>query len=194
MPGAGEYMPDQTLSLHHSPDRSLLSGREAGTLASLLNVERESHELSQYFRVLKRHSKLIATIFAASVIAAIVVTRLMPRRYTATNTILIEPREPQALSLKDLSTDSQDASDDDYYYETQYQILKSRTLAHQVILELGLDAKDSFAKWARKPGLMASLKDMLGHGGVAPEWNRPTSPRGMNHTLLTRILTNLRSN
>src|SRR5271155_4104699 len=107
-------MPGQTLPLPHRPAPL---ARERESLIRLAPLDIDAREFNQYYRVLRRHRKLIAGVVCSALIAATVVLRLLPRQYTATSTILIEPREPQALSLKDLSADSQDNSDDDYYYE-----------------------------------------------------------------------------
>ena len=176
-------MSGQTLPLPRLPDRSVSSSRELGLATQLTAVERANPEFSQYYRVVKRHRQLIAIVFCVSVIAAIVVTRVLPRQYTATSTILIEPREAQALSLKDLSADSQGASDDDYYYETQYQILKSRTLAHQVILDLGLDHAGMINKWAPKPGLLDRLRKTFGSQAV-PSGSESTDERSLAESRL----------
>ena len=148
---------EQSVSLSQRP---ILLSREVDPITPSI-IEGEIRSLDRYYRVLRRHRKLIIGLFSSAVLAALIVAAILPRRYTATSTILIEPREPQALSLKDLSADSQDTSDDDYYYETQYQILQSRTLAHQVIHELGLSHVKWFTASAQKTSFVGSLLSMF---------------------------------
>jgi succinoglycan biosynthesis transport protein ExoP len=130
--------------------------------------------LREYCNTLKRHHKLILGLFLGCLITASLVVSMITRQYTARSTVLIEPRQPQALSLKDLATDSQDVSADDYYYETQYQILKSRTLAAQVIHELKLSDKEPFKSWGRRQRMSDRVREALGHllkrPSAAPRW------------------------
>ena len=61
--------------------------------------------------------------------------------YKATATVQIEKEAPKVLSFEDvLPTNTQ--SDD--YYQTQYGILKSRTLAQRVIKKLSLQDHPQF--------------------------------------------------
>ena len=63
----------------------------------------------------------------------------MTPTYTATSTVLIEPRAPQVLDMRELE-ETQESGDvaQDTYYGTEYKILQSRSLAARVIRELNL--------------------------------------------------------
>ena len=63
---------------------------------------------------------------------------LMPPTYTAEVTLLIERKPPRVLDMYEASADL--LVPDDYgFYQTQYELLKSRALAAQVIRELRLN-------------------------------------------------------
>jgi succinoglycan biosynthesis transport protein ExoP len=107
-------------------------------------VEESAGSLHDYLRIVRRYRLLIVALVGGALILAALVGWIMPRGYTAYGMILIEAPAPQALSLKDLEAEPPQV-EDDYYYETQYQVLKSRSLAQQVIQELGLRNSPSFA-------------------------------------------------
>jgi succinoglycan biosynthesis transport protein ExoP len=98
----------------------------------------ESANLRDYWHVIKKHKAIIATcLFAAVVVAAVIVLMTTPI-YTARTTLLIERKEPQVVDVKNVLSESPESDDNDYY-KTQYEILKSRTLAAQTIQEQGLE-------------------------------------------------------
>jgi len=62
---------------------------------------------------------------------------LIPPTYTAEVMLLIERKPPRVLDMHEVSAEL--LVPDDYdFYKTQYELLKSRALAAQVIRELGL--------------------------------------------------------
>ena len=67
--------------------------------------------------------------------------------------ILIEPQPPQVLDIKQLMVEANDDSDHDYY-KTQYALLKSRSLAAQVIRDLGLQDNPWFSGSNQPRGLL----------------------------------------
>jgi polysaccharide biosynthesis transport protein len=147
------------------PDGLPPVAREPGAISNLTSLpplEAQDLGLRDYYNTLKRHGRLILGVFLACLSLAALVVSLMPRQYTAKSTVLIEPRQPQALSLKDLSADSQDENSPDYYYETQYQILKSRTLATQVVRDLKLVDKEPFKTWGNHEGIGSRVRKALG--------------------------------
>src|SRR5882762_1563745 len=104
-------MSDLVLSL---PDRPSVT-HELGSVGSFEWVppdEAQHFGLRECYNTLKRHHKLILGLCLCSLITASLAMRVITRQYTARSTVLIEARQPQALSLKDLATDSQDVGAD----------------------------------------------------------------------------------
>ena len=64
--------------------------------------------------------------------------------YTAGSVILVEPQPPQVLDIKQLMVEANDDSDHDYY-KTQYALMRSRSLAAQVIRDQGLQDNPWFS-------------------------------------------------
>ena len=81
---------------------------------------------------------LIAMFFCGTVLATAILLVLMPSTYTAEVTLLIERKPPRVLDMYEASAEI--FVPDEYdFYKTQYELLKSRALAAQVIRELRLN-------------------------------------------------------
>jgi capsular exopolysaccharide synthesis family protein len=139
-------------------------GGSAGFQEAL--VEEEPH-LRDYWRVLHKHSRLIVACLLGVVGVATLIVFMMTPQYTAETTLLVERRAPQALKVEDAQAET--LGPDEYdYYKTQYELLKSRALASQVIREHNLERHEWFAKEEEK-GLLADIWTRL-HSwiGAAP--------------------------
>jgi polysaccharide biosynthesis transport protein len=93
--------------------------------------------LDQCWLVVRRHWQMMATVVSLAVILAWVAVSLMTPQYTAKSTLLIEPEPPRVLNVADLINTSESTEDHDYY-NTQFELLKSRELASRVISDLDL--------------------------------------------------------
>ena len=99
-------------------------------------------DLRDYVRVIRRHAKLIESLFLAAMLVTGLVVLVVTPQFTARSTILVESNAPHVLNINELASEtSPDASD---YYNTQKEILESRGLAAQVIRDLGLDLNPDF--------------------------------------------------
>lgn len=110
--------------------------------ASLLHepfAEESEIQLQDYWRVIRKRRWMIAAFFAGVVIAAGVGLWLTTPAYTAKAVVLIERQTPQVLDIKELLTESLIGPDEYDYYKTQFEILKSRSMAAQVIKGQGLE-------------------------------------------------------
>ncbi len=97
--------------------------------------------LWDHVHVLLRHRRLALAVFTAVAALATVRTLLTRPVYEATAQILIERTDPNVLNFKEVSqTDSQR----DDYYQTQYKLLQSRSLAQRVIEQLDLLADPEY--------------------------------------------------
>lgn len=139
-----------------------------------MQAAEEQPTLREYWQVLRRHLTLIVTIAACVIIVAGVAVFVVTPIYTATAVILIEPQAPQVLDIKQLTVE-QTAGDEHDYYKTQYSLLRSRSLAAQVIHDLGLQSNLDF-NGSGQP-----------HGLIAPLWGRFESWAGGLHTAETAV-------
>ena len=110
-------------------------------------------DLWEYWDVIRRHIKLIASLFLIAELLTLLLVLVMTPLYTGVSTILIESQAPQVLQSNS-NNDRSDREEIASFYRTQYEILKSRTLAAMVIRDLALDHNSYFTK---KPSLARRL-------------------------------------
>ena len=115
-------------------------------------------DLSHYWQVIRRQLKKIILFSAVITAIAVLVALAMTPVYRATATILIEAQEAKVLSIEEVYGLG---SASDEYYQTQFEILKSRELAKRTVLELGLVENPEFnpAHPANKKSF--SIKEMI---------------------------------
>ncbi|MBI4634802.1 MAG: GumC family protein [Candidatus Rokubacteria bacterium] len=91
--------------------------------------------LKDYLRVLRKHRWLITGIFLVVVVTVAIWTFLQVPIFQASATVLIEPEAPKVLNIQDVTPIGAPTQD---YYQTQYEILKSRPVVEKVIESLNL--------------------------------------------------------
>lgn len=95
-----------------------------------------SDNLGEYARALLSGWWLILIIAAAVVLAALAASLMMTPQYRATTTLQIEREAMKVVQMEDLLP-SESPMDRDFY-QTQYELLMSRSLARRVIAKAGL--------------------------------------------------------
>lgn len=99
--------------------------------------EEERFSLRDCWWVITHRLWLIVGFLCGTVLTTALVLVLMPSTYTAEVTLLIERKPPRVLDIHEASAES--LVPDEYdFYKTQYELLKSRALAAQVIRDLKL--------------------------------------------------------
>jgi polysaccharide biosynthesis transport protein len=96
----------------------------------------DSH-LQDYLHVLLRRRRLIVAVLVTMVALAALRAFLTRPVYEATAQLLIEKEDPSVLSFKQV-TEAKSGWGIDDYYQTQYKLLQSRSLARRVIEQLNL--------------------------------------------------------
>jgi succinoglycan biosynthesis transport protein ExoP len=112
--------------------------------------------LQYYWLVIRKHQWVIASFFVGTLLAAALVLVLTPRTYTAATTLLIERNTPQILDFREVLAESRGAEQYDFH-KTQYEILKSRSLAARVIQAQQLEANPGFTGRGLNGGFAAEL-------------------------------------
>lgn len=92
--------------------------------------------LLQYLRVVTRWRYVIGGIVIACVILGLIVTLLMTPQYTATSTLEISRESNQVTKFDGVEQDTSIA--DQEFYQTQYGLLRSRSLSERVATQLAL--------------------------------------------------------
>ncbi|MDH4231114.1 MAG: polysaccharide biosynthesis tyrosine autokinase [Nitrospirota bacterium] len=101
----------------------------------------EDVHLRDYLNVVLKRKWIVVTFFISVVITATIISFLMVPLYQSTVTLKISNQNPDALSVPGLPFSNTNAKD---FYTTQYELLKSRSLAEMVIKKLELDKNPDF--------------------------------------------------
>ena len=123
--------------------------------------EEEEYELWDYWRVIRRNLRSILGLIAVVEVLTLIVLFAMTPLYTGESTIQIERQAPEAIQTNYNRTSEPESDQDDSFYKTQYEVLKGRTLAAQVVNELGLDRNPVFTEAGKRPGLLAWLGSLF---------------------------------
>ncbi len=123
----------------------------------LKNFEKNIH-IKDYFGVIKRRKVLIILFFILVTGIVTAVSFLMSPVYRATVTILIDVESPNVLTTTGMvSLESQDYYSYKEYYQSQKEILTSRSILKKVFDEFGLgsskdyaDVKDPIKKFSKR--------------------------------------------
>jgi chain length determinant protein EpsF len=113
-------------------------------------------DLNQYILALKARRKAFVTVLAVTVFTAIVVALLIPKRYDATATILIDARDEQTMAPARMSPRERAG-----YIFTQMELIASGKVAHKVVRDL---------KLASQPGVREEWEKDTGGVGTIEEW------------------------
>jgi capsular exopolysaccharide synthesis family protein len=120
--------------------------------------QHESH-LWDYVHVLLRRRRAALAVFSAIVALATLRALLTRPVYEGTAQILIERSDPNVLNFKQVA--QEDSSRDDYY-QTQYKLLQSRSLARRVIEQLDLLNEPEYGGPREKQQIAAILAQPQG--------------------------------
>lgn len=113
--------------------------------------------LYQFLLILRAHLRLAALIALAAVVAALAVSLLMPKKYQAQTSVLVDVRTPDPVAgaaMSGLVAPS--------YMATQVDIIGGDWVAQRVVKMLKLDENpDTRAKWVKETGGRGSLDTWL---------------------------------
>ncbi len=137
---------------------------EPGGLSGMPQMNEEVFDeeinLLEYWLVIKRRSRAILGLaFLLALIGLLIAFTITPQ-YTSTVKILVEPDAPKVVSLDPL----QGASNIWYFYETQYEIIASRSVAEAVVKNLKLEQHPFFIKAMSEP------KEEESSGSTSDTW------------------------
>jgi polysaccharide biosynthesis transport protein len=99
--------------------------------------------LSDCWKVIARRWHILVYGVAAVLLLTAVVVLLMPRQYTATATLIVDPEPPRIMDASSLLNQIQNGDEDDYR-KTQFSLLQSDELIAQVISDLNLEKQPPF--------------------------------------------------
>lgn len=116
-----------------------------------IHNETMSINLSGVIRIIRTHIKPAIMFFAFIVLSSFVALIVKDNVYEGIVTLIIEKDTPQILEVKDvMALGTEGFVEYKQYYQTQKEVIKSRSVLKNVFTQLGLDKKPEFAK-ARDP-------------------------------------------
>ena len=98
--------------------------------------------LLKYFRIAVRWRWVVCGIVVGALLLGLLGTLLMTPKYTASSTIEISRQQDRIVNVADVRPESGAA--DLEFYQTQYSLLKARTLAERVVDELKIVDNNTF--------------------------------------------------
>ena len=123
-------------------------------------AEREDEiNLLDYWRILVKRRWVVAGTVAMVLVLALVGTLLTTPIYRATTTMQIERDGVQVLQVAGMNPADNDYNDD--FYQTQYELMQSRSLSERVVSQLGLAESGELDRlWPPSP--WAKLRALVG--------------------------------
>ncbi len=107
------------------------------------DMAHETPILLQYWQAVLRHKIAIAAILATCVALGIIITLLMTPYFTSTSRIEINREQDKVTNVEGV-TGSDGAGQNLEFYQTQYSLLESRSLAERVVRSRNLATRDEF--------------------------------------------------
>lgn len=98
--------------------------------------------IREYLAIIERRRWVILAIVALALLGGLVVTLLMTPQYTASTRIEISRQQQRITNVE--GVDEGDRTFDAEFYETQYELLRARSVAQRVARELKLASKPDF--------------------------------------------------
>lgn len=118
----------------------------------IVTLEEKEIDLRHYWKVLHKRRWTVLASFLIVVVTTMIATFAMRPIYRGTCTIQIDKENPQIVEFKEIFAVNMMDQD---YYQTQYKILESRSLAKRVIDALHLSEHPEFA--SQPKGFLGSL-------------------------------------
>lgn len=104
-------------------------------------IQEQEFDIRSYLRVIRKRKWTILLVFTLVVLSVAVHTFTDTPIYRATARIVIEKENPNVVSIQEVMAVDSTGTD---YYQTQYQIIKSRTVAREVVQRLNLKESEEF--------------------------------------------------
>lgn len=118
-------------------------GAKAGFLNGAPGVDGGTAGIAEYWRLAVKHRFLILGALLAAMVIGIGATLLMTPIYTSTVTLQIDREAARVLAESDVEP-RESMIQGEEFFQTQYGLLRSRSLAERVIDSLGLATSDAF--------------------------------------------------
>jgi capsular exopolysaccharide synthesis family protein len=120
----------------------------------------ETIDLREYWRVLVKRKWVVISVLAIVCVAALLSTSLMIPVYRSTATVQVTPPGSRILDFADFSTQGQSYLSQLQFYNSQYEILRSRSLAEAVVRAEGVENHPELSGEIRQRSLVGELQSL----------------------------------
>jgi polysaccharide biosynthesis transport protein len=149
-------------------------------------TEPQGFDFYKYLRIAVKHRWLIVGTTLTALILAAVITLLMTPVYRSTASIQID-REAMNVTGND-GLQPQEGNSGQEFYQTQYELLASRSLAERVVATLNLSGEPGFSTDA-SPSLIGTIKALV--LGEKPAVENSVSIENQTSRVVDRLLKSL---
>lgn len=118
-----------------------------GMTPNQFEPEASDFNFVQYWRLLLKHRLVIGGCMAAAVLLGLIATLLTTPVYRATTTIQIDKEAAQIVDVQGVEPEG---TGDREYYQTQYELIASRSLAERIVERLNLADDEQFLAQRRQ--------------------------------------------
>ena len=118
------------------PRELAFAGTNLGPLLGQSDAKESA--IREYWRMFYKRRLLILAITAVGIALGILVAMLTQRQYGATVTVQVARETTKVLNMEGVEQESSSSSYSDEFYQTQYALLKSRSLSEGVVRDLRL--------------------------------------------------------
>ncbi|HUI26156.1 MAG TPA: polysaccharide biosynthesis tyrosine autokinase [Candidatus Kryptonia bacterium] len=147
----------------------------------------ETH-LRDYWRVVVKHRWVIVLFSLIVVVTTAFITFTTERTYTAETTLQIEKQAPHVVKIEEVVQPDVFGLEKYDYYQTQFRILESRTLAASVIRDLGLENDPRFLSGGQPGFLRRAVAAMRGLFSSGPAVDPDATEIGVDPRLIDLYL------
>lgn len=116
------------------------AGRSAGFRG---NADSSGFSIAEYWRLAVKYRLLILGAFVAAIVIGIAATLLMTPIYSSSVTLQIDREAARVLNVDEVQPQESMIQGEEFF-QTQYGLLRSRSLAERVVDSLGLASSDTF--------------------------------------------------
>ncbi|AHE99981.1 GumC family protein [Thioalkalivibrio paradoxus] len=122
----------------------------------------DSIDLREYWRILVKRKWVVFGLLAIMLTATAMGTLLMVPEYRATATVEIKPEGGRILAYEDFESSARGAAGSQQFLTTQYEILRSRSLAEAVVRREGLQDHPELTGEIRQRSVMGEMRELAG--------------------------------
>ena len=171
---------DENRHLPADARRAQAMAQHRGGTALVLEAQEDRRDddeidLLAYWRILVKRRRLIASVLAGVVALALLATLTATPIYRATTVLQLDKEGIQVVQVDGIQP-GDDRGFDPAFLQTQYELIKSRSLAERVANELGLDR--AALERLSEPGWLGRMLALLKPKGRQEETGRTASAGG----------------